>query len=116
MNIGAGDKIDILLSDEKPQFILTIERISSAQVSGSIESVGGWSGAPDYVTPCDLELYLTFVIRWDGCSHITFGERDTATGQQDGYLHLCGEGCWEDHAALMGWLFKWASEVLEASK
>lgn len=54
----------------------------------------------------DLELILTGFIKWDGCSHVTFG-RD-----QDGYLHLCGKNDWDMFSKLMTEIYKIASETI----
>lgn len=40
--------------------------------------------------PCDIELYLKGTIKWDGCSHIYFGD-------ENGYLHLCGKFYFDQH-------------------
>ena len=47
-----------------------------------------------------FELYLQGSIKWDGCSHIWFGEKDEQD-KTDGYLHLCGGWYWELHSRVM---------------
>lgn len=42
----------------------------------------------------NAEPYLRGTIRWDGCSHVWFGD-------DDGYLHLCGRGSFDHLAALL---------------
>jgi hypothetical protein len=34
------------------------------------------------------------MIKWDGCSHVYFGNPKGKGEGTDGYLHLCGEGSW----------------------
>ena len=49
------------------------------------------------------DIYVQGCISWDGCSEVTFDPEG---------LHLCGRGCWQDHVALMAWLWRRASELL----
>lgn len=44
--------------------------------------------------PLETQIYISGTIKWDGCSHIVFGDKD-------GYLHLCGKHCWEKHKEVM---------------
>ena len=49
------------------------------------------------------DIYVEGCISWDGCSEVTFDPEG---------LHLCGRGCWQDHVALMAWLWRRAGELL----
>lgn len=44
--------------------------------------------------PIDMEGYLKGTIKWDGCSHIWFGD-------DDGYMHLCGKSYFDSHNKVM---------------
>lgn len=50
--------------------------------------------------PGDIEKYMSGYIKWDGCSHVDFGE--------GGYIHLCGKVCWERHAQIVLRLYDYA--------
>lgn len=53
------------------------------------------------------EQYLRATIKWDGCSHFTFGDRNG-----DGYLHLCGPTAYRAHADLVCHLYRRAFELM----
>jgi hypothetical protein len=63
-----------------------------------------YSATFEELEPDDIDLYVSGTIKWDGCSHVYFGTVDDKTGY-DGYIHLCGAGCWEDHVKLMSYLW-----------
>lgn len=63
-------------------------------------------------TPIDTELYIHGTIRWDGCSHVYFGN-SSENGISNGYLHLCGKRCWEKHNKMMSALFDLASVTIK---
>jgi hypothetical protein len=55
--------------------------------------------AVDFETqaPVEWERQLSGFVKWDGCSHLYFGEKESP-----GYLHLCdGARGWKNLAALM---------------
>jgi hypothetical protein len=56
--------------------------------------------------PSDIELYLKGTIKWDGCSHINFGDNK-------GYIHICGQHFWEAHVKMMEILYKTVSAKIE---
>lgn len=41
----------------------------------------------------DYDVYLKGTIKWDGCSHLHFGD--------EGYLHLCGKYFFDIHIKIM---------------
>ncbi len=53
----------------------------------------------------DADIYVSGNIKWDGCSEVTFDPEG---------LHLCGRGCWQDHVALMAWIWRRAGELIAA--
>ncbi len=55
---------------------------------------------------CSIELYLKCAIRWDECSHFWFGD-------EEGYLHICGEEAFKKHNELMDFLHTKALEIME---
>ncbi len=52
----------------------------------------------------ETEEYLEATIKWDGCCHITFGDK--------GYLHLCGVYDIMAHLALIRFLWTDAAKAL----
>ena len=49
------------------------------------------------------ERYVEGVVKWDGCSHVTFGDGN-------GYLHLCGGA----HFARLFWTLRRVTELAQA--
>ncbi len=100
--------------DGLPEFLIKIENDVEYQMEFEVYEVGGGEENKEtgkYDVPCNLELYLTGAIKWDGCSHIWFGEKEE--GKQDGYLHLCGKYCWEKHNKMMNALFELAAKTIK---
>jgi hypothetical protein len=107
----AKDSMFLLVFDGKyADFQVTITDRGEYHISGAIEEVTAWERG-ESSAPVSTELYLTFYMKWDGCCHVTFGERQ-ADNSQDGYLHLCGASCWDKHLTLMRWLYTWAAETI----
>ncbi len=92
---------EVLLSDDgQIQFVIVNPNILEHEYSWSFEvyEVNGWECDEDNM-PIKMDLYLTGFIKWDGCSHINFGELEN--GKSDGYIHLCGGIYWRRHAEVM---------------
>ena len=65
--------------------------------------------------PCEFEQYIHASIKWDGCSHVHYGnefEPKPGTTKYNGYHHLCGAGEWIKHIMLMKLLWDYAREHL----
>lgn len=75
-----------------------------ASVRFSVFEVSSWKG--DNNEPLDSELYLKGFIKWDGCSHIWFGD-------ENGYLHLCGKTYFEQHKRVMDAIWNVCSKKIK---
>jgi hypothetical protein len=53
----------------------------------------------------DQEIFVKGTIKWDGCSHIYFGD-------EDGYLHLCGHKYFEDMKKVLDAVWKKAEQEI----
>lgn len=93
--------------DSMKWFRLTVAERTDSTISGIVEAVIAWN--PDGAA-CEFEPYLDFYMKWDGCCHVYFGEKED--GRHDGYLHLCGAGSWERHIFLMAELYRWAEKAI----
>lgn len=80
-------------------FILTITKLEDHYCDWTCEEVSAWDG--DSNKPVDCQQYVRGSIKWDGCSHIWFGEKSEC----DGYLHLCGKLFWTRHCIVMQWIW-----------
>lgn len=67
----------------------------------TVHKVASWTMEKEI---CDTEPYLEGLVKWDGCSHITFAE--------DGYMHLCGKVAFDWHVAVMSGIWKKCSEKI----
>ena len=92
--------IKILTSGDDLQYRMEFE----------IYEVCSWE-CDDDNTPAETELYLEGTIKWDGCSHVWFGEKDE-NDNRDGYLHLCGKTYWKRHAELMLKVYELAERTI----
>lgn len=101
--------INLLIEDGCVLFSLEVVKLDGSFIEFRVYEICSWSMGGD---PIDSELYLTGSIKWDGCSHIWFGEED-CKGNQDGYLHLCGELFWDRHCKLMKKLYIYAKENIK---
>ena len=90
------------------QFMIEIDDDIKHSMSFKIYEVNSWESDK---TPSDLELYMSGCIKWDGCSHIWFGDKDSED-KHDGYLHLCGKRYWELHCKLMTAIYELAEKTI----
>lgn len=100
----------LLSADGYTNFIIKVGNDVEYSMDFEVFEVTGWE-CDEANTPCDTELYMTGTIKWDGCSHVWFGEKDE-NERQHGYLHLCGKGCWERHAELMRAVYALAEKTI----
>lgn len=83
---------EIFFTDnDTANFLIEWGQIEGHFVSFIIHEVTSWI---DDNMPLDYEKYLSGTVKWDGCSHVNFGEND-------GYLHLCGKYYWDQHCLLI---------------
>lgn len=102
--------MDVLLRDDInwPLFLIKVDG-EDHYMKFEVFEVEGWD---ENDVASDIELYVTGTIKWDGCSHIWFGEKN-AEGKQDGYLHLCGKIFWTRHAAVMLAIYELAEKTIK---
>lgn len=96
-------------SDGLILFFIEVSGDTEYKMQFKVYEVGGWLSDGEN-TPIDLELYVHGVVKWDGCSHIYFGDD---FGNPDGYLHLYGKSCYERHVSVMLELYNFASKTIE---
>lgn len=89
-----------LKDDDYDLFRITITEEKKTHISFTVHEVIAWTAENK---PDDFELYLHGTIKWDGCSHVWFGNNQE---EPDGYQHLCGKMYWKRHCAVMEWIYK----------
>ena len=103
----AIEKLTPLVIDKKYiNFLLEITMKQDHMMAFDGYEVIAWD---ENNNPVEMELYISGTIKWDGCSHVLFGEHDE-DGNQNGYLHLCGAHEWRKHIKIMTEVYKFASE------
>lgn len=103
--------IPLVIADKSPRFLLNITNPdTTVAMSFEVYEIVGWDYINEDVAD-DVELYLSGMIKWDGCSHLMFGKKDE-NGKTNGYLHLCGKEFFNHHIQLMKELFEYASKVI----
>lgn len=55
--------------------------------------------------PALASNYISGFIKWDGCSHLNFGERENP-----GYIHLCGRGAFDRMRGALDAVWRLAAE------
>ncbi|OQM82044.1 hypothetical protein [Rhodococcus sp. 66b] len=87
-----------------PKFRITSEsKPGDLYFTFNADSVVAWE---DDKKPVEFEKYLIGTIKWDSCSHLYFG----IDSDNDGYVHMCGVGDFQDHIALLKFLYELAFE------
>lgn len=94
--IQDGDFINFLIEFEKGD--------DETSVNFNVFEVTSWNA--DDNKPIDNELYLKGYIKWDGCSHIWFGDGD-------GYLHLCGKHYFDQHKKVIDAIWDMSSKRIK---
>ncbi|RLI38827.1 hypothetical protein DRO66_00635 [Candidatus Bathyarchaeota archaeon] len=80
-------------------FLETEVAESGCFVNFTVYEVESWA-ADGTKEPTDMHHYLSGCVKWDGCSHLTFGDED-----KEGYHHFCGKVYWDRHVKLMQELY-----------
>lgn len=88
-------------------FLIT-PTVGSHYTKFSVDEITGYEfdeSTNDYTKIHDLDPYLQCTIKWDSCSHFSFGDGD-------GYLHICGVGNFLNHVILMRHLYDQAFKLM----
>jgi len=94
--------------NELAEFLIEWRKIEDHYVELIVHEVTSWAGDKD--EPCDYGKYVKAYIKWDGCSHLYFGEGEPA----DGYLHLCGKSYFDKHCNLLQALWDICSKKIKS--
>lgn len=107
---NVNELVPLLTVDGYTHFLIGINDEHDHYIEFEVFEVNSWE-CDDAHTPTDPELYVAGSVKWDGCSHVTFGEKDN-DDVQDGYLHLCGEVYWKRHAEVMLAIYELAKKKI----
>jgi hypothetical protein len=105
-----GKEFDVLLvKDNCPQFLIEwTDEDFEARASFKVHEITSWTQSEDlsseFDIPSDFNEYLYGTIKWDGCSHIYFGD--------SGYIHLCGKHFFDLHNEMLMRLWEVCSQKI----
>lgn len=88
-------------------FIIHISELEDHYISFEVREVTSWDAA-DTNEIIETELYLHGCVKWDGCSHIYFGEAGNS-----GYIHICGKEGWDIHCKVMTAVYSLAADRIK---
>ncbi len=96
----------LLKQNNKDIFLIEFEKDESDfeySITFSVYEAISWNGINQVVE--ETELYLKGFIKWDGCSHLYFGDK--------GYIHLCGKVDFENHKKVLDAVWEVASKKIK---
>ena len=70
-----------------------------------VYEISRW-GIDDSYDINDDELVLKGLIKWDGCSHVNFGDNS-------GYMHLCGKSHWIQFTEMLPKVYEWVTSQIK---
>lgn len=104
------EKFYIKDENDYPIFEVTVLQYKDGKYSDvscefKVRSIGAWE-ADDSKTPYEdeIEEYLNMTVKWDGCSHLYFGD-EIEDGIYNSYHHFCGADSFKKHVRLLHTLY-----------
>lgn len=111
------EKFYIYDEDEYPIFEVSVMQYPNGEYSDvscefKVRSISSWE-ADDSKSPVeeDIEEYLSMSVKWDGCSHLYFGD-EIEDGNYNSYFHFCGARDYKRHVRLLHELYNKAYEYM----
>jgi hypothetical protein len=68
---------------------------------------GSGSSEDDVSNPHEAERFVSGTVKWDGCSHVYFGDNN-------GYLHLCGRSSFAKLSLALPAIYERCGELMKA--
>lgn len=94
----------ILIEDDGCiRFIIEITENKDHFINFNVEEVISWTMKGKVSS---TEHYIKGYVKWDGCSHFWFGDKD-------GYLHLCGKSSWDMHVRVIQTIWRFCGEHIK---
>jgi hypothetical protein len=90
-----------------PEFIISIFGDCEDAMSFEVHKVMSWE-ADESKTPCRKELYLSGVVKFDGCAHLTFGEAGRSWN-----MHLYGKDGFNKHCQVITTVYELAESTIK---
>ena len=80
-------------------------KYSDVSCEFKVRSISAWE-ADGSKTPYEdeIEEYLNMTVKWDGCSHLYFGD-EVEDGIYNSYHHFCGADSFKKHVRLLHTLY-----------
>lgn len=93
-----------------PVFEVTVLQFEGGKYSDTsceykVKQISAWE-ADESKKPIeeDMEDYLSMTVKWDGCSHLYFGD-EVEDGVYNSYHHFCGAEDYKKHVRLLHELY-----------
>ena len=113
------EKFYIKDDNDYPVFEVSVMQYPNGQYSNiscefKVRKISSWE-ADDSKTPYeeDIEDYLSMTVKWDGCSHLYFGDEVDEDGAYNSYHHFCGARMFKQHVRLLHTLYNKAYEYMD---
>ena len=104
------EKFYIKDENDYPIFEVTVlqykdDKYSDVSCEFKVRSISAWE-ADGSKTPYEdeIEEYLNMTVKWDGCSHLYFGD-EVEDGIYNSYHHFCGADSFKKHVRLLHTLY-----------
>jgi hypothetical protein len=104
-----GDFHPLVVIDDCPTFLMKLVDLRPTFIVFEVYEISIYRMNPitdECDQPDEIELYVKGTIKWDGCSHLWFGDKD-------GYIHLHGKSRYDVHCQLIQELFAFAEKNIE---
>lgn len=104
-----GKEFDSIYFDgsDTADFLIEWGKIEDHYIDFTIHEIISWTADDDKNSPIDYEKYISGSMKWDGCSHFYFGDKD-------GYIHLCGKNCFDKHINIMSAIWDICSKKIKS--
>ncbi len=108
-HIGGDFGVTVIYTLSKyPSIEFFAAEIVAIDDDGALYTLQGASSSDDHARdPRNAERFISGQVKWDGCSHINFGD-------EHGYLHLCGRSSFDKVCLTLDKIYERCGEIMKA--
>ena len=104
--IDMNEIFEIKSNDAFTRYVAQITRKDDHFADFIVHEISSWNCDGSYDI-ADGEVVLKGMIKWDGCSHINFGD------ESSGYMHLCGKLHWHEFTEMLPKVYEWVASNIK---